>query len=432
MTESNKKSGFTEEQLEQFADNFRRGKIALVPKEALVLLGDYYAKLVEKAAQTTATDMSDEDDIGSLSHALCHIYEDGLMSNELCRPIGDILLDKLIEKAEQGHWSHANRSIDGYWQSVKDNPDAWKGLKVVLEKHPNYIFGKKYLAYMNGATPEDEMSVIQRYIETPNMYFVTTNMIDIDGTLIQNGKANDVLISSIIGWRGYDHKDIAVYTGGDPVSQKKVLLKAIAERILEKIPSIKGEFSVDTIISIYSQDNEQNIALREKLFKTISNKAFDFVVLHYKEFKKRKGMEVVNGVEYWAKHISEFLNRLMSKSDNPIKIYPKQAFAQENICLAGTVIDDTQPAAQEIKSLSLAVLTPAEVPNWISDAVYYAMKKIPKERKITAEQAFAMYQQKRKEKIITETEQLKKVDSAEKEATSLSELRNNVEKNTTR
>ncbi|MBR4625129.1 MAG: hypothetical protein IKO56_06310 [Alphaproteobacteria bacterium] len=430
MTESNKKSGFTEEQLEQFADNFRRGKITLVPKEALPVLGDYYTQLVEKAAQTTVTDMSDEDDIGGLSHALCHIYEDGLMSNELCRPIGDVLLDKLIEKAEQGYFSHANRSIDGYWRSVKDSPDAWKGLKAVLEKHPNYVFGQRYLSYMNGATPEDEMKVVQEYIKNPNMYFVTTPMVDIDGTLIQNGKANDDLIESIMNRRSYEN--FAIYTGGDPVAQKELLLKAIAERIAEKIPSIKEEFPIDTIISIYSQDNEQNIALREKLFSTIRNKASYFVIEHYKEFKKRTGTSVIEGVKYWAKNVLEFLSSLMAKSGNQIKIYPKRAFAQENICLAGTVIDDTQPTAQGIKSLTLAVLTPGEFSRRMEDALYDTMEKVPEERKITAEQAFGMYQQKRKTQMIAETEKLNKLEAAvEQESTTLSEVCNNS-KNTTR
>ncbi len=430
MPELNKKFGFTEEQLEQFGDDFRRRKIDLVPKEALAVLGDYYIQLVEKATQTTVTDMSDEDDIGGLSHALCHIYEDGLMSNELCRPIGDVLLDKLIEKAEQGYFSHANRSIDGYWRSVKDSPDAWKGLKAVLEKHPNYVFGQRYLSYMNGATPEDEMKVVQEYIKNPNMYFVTTSMVDIDGTLIQNGKANDDLIESIMNRRSYEN--FAIYTGGDPVAQKEVLVKAIAERIVEKIPSIKEEFPIDTIISIYSQDNEQNIALREKLFSTIRNKAFVFVAEHYKDFKKRTGMSVIEGVKYWAKNVLKFLSSLMAKSGNQIKIYPKRAFAQENICLAGTVIDDTQPTAQGIKSLTLAVLTPGEFSRRMEDALDDTMEKVPEERKITAEQAFGMYQQKRKTQMIAETEKLNKLEAAvEQESTTLSEVCNNS-KNTTR
>lgn len=429
MTESNKKFGFTEEQLEQFEDDFRRGNIAQVPKEALAVLGDYYVQLVEKAVQVTENSMphdSHDDNIVFVGHRLCHIYEDGLMSNELCHPVGNVLLDKLIEKAEQGYFSHANRSIDGYWRSVKDNKDAQKGLKTILEKHPNYAFGQKYLSYMNGASPEDEMAMIQSYIENPDMYFVTTIMVDIDGTLIQNGKANDILIDSILNQTYEEH---AIYTGGDPINQKKALLKAISERILEKNPLIKEEFSVDTIVNIYSQDNEQNIALREKLSHTIKAKIRDWF---FKQQEPYKFIAMRRGMENWAKNILEFLNRLTAKGGNQIKIYPKQAFAQENICLANTVVDDTQPAAQGIKSLTLAVLNPHEFTRRMEDVVDESLSNVPEERKITAEQAFAMYQQKCKENMIAGAKQVDMLSITEQKATAFSDSCKTDVKKTTR
>jgi len=424
MTELNKKFGFTEEQLEQFADDFRRGEIAQVPKEVLAILGDYYVQLVEKAVYATENVREHGNDISSVSHALCHIYEDGLMANELYRPIGDILLDKLIEKAEQGYYSHANRSIDGYWRSVKDNKDVQKGLKTILEKHPNYAFGQKYLSYMNGASPEDERVVIQSYIENPNMYFVTTSMVDIDGTLIRNGKANDNLIDSIIG-----RKNIAIYTGGDPVSQKKVLVKAIAEKILEKFPLIKEDFSVDTIVNIYSQDNEQNIALREKLSRTLRDKIWG--LFFNQEPGNKVDAHMIDDMANRAKRILEFLNRLTATGGDQIKIYPKQAFAQENICLAGTVIDDTQPAAQGIKSLYSACLTPGESPFWVKE-IRDVERGISTEREITAEQAFAMYQQKCKENMIAGAKQVDTLSATEKKATAFSDSCKTDVKKTTR
>jgi len=426
MTESNKKFGFTEEQLEQFEDDFRRGNIAQVPKEALAVLGDYYVQLVEKAVQATEKGMSHEDDIASVSHPLCHIYEDGLMANELYRPIGNVLLDKLIEKAEQGYYSHANRSIDGYWRSVKDNKDAQKGLKMILEKHPNYAFGQKYLSYMNGASPEDERAVIQSYIENPNMYFVTTPMVDIDGTLIKNGKANDNLIDSIMV---YDYEDIAIYTGGAPVSQKKVLVKAIAEKILEKFPLIKEDFSVDTIVNIYSQDNEQNIALRGELSRTLRNKIWG--LFFNQEPGNKVDAHMIDDMANRAKRILEFLNRLTATGGDQIKIYPKQAFSQENICLADTVIDDTQPAAQGIKSLYSACPTPGESPFWVKET-RGVERGISKEREITAEQAFAMYQQKCKENMIAGAKQVDTLSATEKKATAFSDSCKTGVKKTTR
>ena len=333
-------------------------------------MGDYYIQLIEQAVKVTDAKLADNGGIDSLTHGLCHTYEGGYMSNELARPVGDILLDKLIEKAEQGYFSHANRAIDGYWQSVKNNPDAWQGLKAVLEKHPNYVFGQKYLGYMKGNAPEDAKVLAQRYLENPNMLFVTTTMVDIDGTLIQNGKADENLIQLLIGLED-SIGSVAIYTGGNPASQKRVLATAIVEKLLDKFRLIKEDFSADAILDIYSQDNEKNSALRDKLLKIIYRNILALLIAKFniqteEEWRaclSQNAMTIYNTKEQ-AKRVLEFLDRLMSKGDNQIKIYPKQAFIQDNICLAGVVVDDTQPAAQGIKSLTLAVLTPQESTLW--------------------------------------------------------------------
>lgn len=428
MTESNKNLGFTDAELKQLAYNFQHGDLAQISKEGFAALGDYYIQLVEKS--TKANDCGLE--IGSLTHGLCHMYEDGGMSNELARPVGNILLDKLIEKAEQGYFSHANRSIDGYWQSVKNNPDAWQGLKAVLEKHPNYVFGQKYLGYMKGKAPEDAKVLAQRYLKAPDMLFVTTNMVDIDGTLIQKGKANCALIRSLMSIERC-FGDVAIYTGGNPVIQKRILAKAIAEQILDKYCFVKEDFSVKDIFNMYLQDNEQNMALRDDLLEKMYGSLYSFFITKFniqteQEWKKfaYSNLDLVNKMFYEAKYILEFLNRLMSKGDKQIKIYPKKAFTQDNICLAGTVIDDTQPAAQGIKSLTLAVLEPRESSFWKTDASYTANDlNIPQERKITAEQAFAMYQQKHKEDVVDDV-LLDKLIDAEETATSVKELQEKI------
>ena len=370
MTESNKNLGFTDEELKEFEYKFRIGKLEYIPKEGLAVLGDYYIQLIEQAVKVTDAKLADNGGIDSLTHGLCHTYEGGYMSNELARPVGDILLDKLIEKAEQGYFSHANRAIDGYWQSVKNNPDAWQGLKAVLEKHPNYVFGQKYLGYMKGNAPEDAKVLAQRYLENPNMLFVTTTMVDIDGTLIQNGKADENLIQLLIGLED-SIGSVAIYTGGNPASQKRVLATAIVEKLLDKFRLIKEDFSADAILDIYSQDNEKNSALRDKLLKIIYRNILALLIAKFniqteEEWRaclSQNAMTIYNTKEQ-AKRVLEFLDRLMSKGDNQIKIYPKQAFIQDNICLAGVVVDDTQPAAQGIKSLTLAVLTPQESTLW--------------------------------------------------------------------
>ena len=436
MTESNTNFGFTKKELNEFEYNFSVGHLEQIPKKALAILGDYLVQLVEESIKIT-DDMRVNRSIDSLTHSLCHIYEDGRMANELARPIGDILLDKLIEKAEQGYFSHANRAIAGYWKSVQNNPDAWQGLKAVLEKHPHYVFGQKYLGYMQGKTPETAEVLAQRYLETPDMRFVTTTMVDIDGTLVQNGKANELLIRTLItleDWIG----GFAIYTGGHPVSQKKVLATAIAETLLDKFRLLKKDFTVDAIVGMYSQDNDQNRAMRDKLSKTIYRNILALLIAKFDIQTEQAWNEFLNDynnqamigeMRTQATNILEFLNRLMSTGDKQIKIYPKQAFTQDNICLGGAVIDDTQPDAQGIKSLTEAVLNPMESPFWRTDTVYNSGKNldvVPPERKVTAEQVFAMYQQKHKEAVVDDLV-TGKMNAAEKMASSFQALRENFD-----
>lgn len=434
MAEINKNIKFTEEELEKFANDFEHEKFEYIPKSVLEILGDYYVQLVEKSVQTT-NEMSYNGGIDSLTHGLCHMYEKGLMANELARPVGDILLDKLIEKAEQGYFSHANRSIDGYWQSVKNNPEAWKGLKAVLEKHPNYAFGQKYLGYMNGAVPETANVLAQRYLANPNMLFVTTTMVDVDGTLIQNGKANDLLIRELTGAFENIEQDFAIFTGGNPIAQKNVLVKAVAEKIVDKFALVKKEFSLDSIINMYSKDNEHNKALRENLLKIVYRDILVSLIIKYNIQTEQKWNEfikdpnnqyMINDKYTNAKCIVEFMGRLMTKGDNQIKIYPKQAFVQDNICLCGAVIDDIQPQAQGIKSLTSAVLNPLESSFWATDTVYTGGKQlnIPNERKVTAEQVFAMYKQKNN---VVDDDLIDKLIAAEESVTSFKELREKID-----
>jgi len=296
-------------------------------------------------------DKADFEQLGDVTHAMCHAYEHGTMSNSACQKAGDIVLDKMIEKAEQSFYSHANRSIDGYWKSVKDNPELWDGLKSVLEKHPNYPFGQKYLGYMNGQTPEDES-----YVDNPNMLFVNTTMVDVDGTLLQNGNLNTNLIKSLAT------SDYTIYTGGNPEKQREILFKTAITGMMDLTPSLKEKYSVEDVVQAYTTENENSKLMRGYIFRET----------------KLSGNDE-------ASILRSFIGKL-SKT----MIIPKEAFVQDNICLAGKVFDDTQPQAQEIKSICPAILHPHEfIEGWGVD--------IPPERQISAEQAFEMWQQKQQQ-----------------------------------
>lgn len=399
-----------ENKLEAWERRFSDGHISGIPEEAMELLGRTLINSIESVMQN-GDKIIDNDRLVGITHALCHIYENGDMAYKSCRIAGDLILDKLIEKAEQGFMSYANRSIDGYWQSIKDNPEAWKDLKAVLEKHPNYEFGQKYLGYMNGEEPEDSETLREKYLHDPSMLFVTTMLMDIDGTLIQDGRINDLLIEKFEDYENYHGKKkstddktmsrIAVYTGGNPESQKQVLLKAAAERILELSPSLQGVYTIDAIIEMYSKNDQQNMTLREDLVQKIEGdqkRAYKAKLEAAQSDEEKQQIEwnearLLGDKIKFGKKLLIFIKRLESKEEDKIEIYPKQAFMRDNICLAGIVIDDTQPQAQEMKSLSMAVLNPGESSLFPKAHRFIGGEKldVPEERKITAEQVFEMY-----------------------------------------
>lgn len=311
------------------------------------LLTDGDLKLV-----LNAIDKASIADLGDATHRMCHVYENGKMAEPEWRAAGDAILNKLIEKAEQGLYAHTNRSIDGYWKSVKEKPDAWNGFRDVLTKHSDYAFAQKYLGYMDGQKPEDEEILKKSYLEDPNMLFVTTTMVDIDGTLLKNGKLDTHLIEALSRF------DYTIFTGGNPEKQKDILMKAAASEMLEQVPALKEKYTVNDIISAYvSGDKEM-----------------------------RNDISRITRKDDKASICRTFIRKL---TDN-IDILPKQAFTQDNVCLSGRVIDDTQPEVQGIKSLNSSVSHPHE-----DMSVYLSLSgNVPENQKITAKQFFEIYQQK--------------------------------------
>ncbi|MBE6468019.1 MAG: hypothetical protein E7004_05460 [Alphaproteobacteria bacterium] len=287
---------------------------------------EYYQKLFEHRPE----DMSVEDvykaiefldygkhgDIDHCVHTLCHCYEHGFMEDKDNRVKGNIVLDKIARLCEEGQeFNNDSRCFAGYWQSVQWYPEAAKDFRKVLEKHPHVSLCRKYLGYMNGEKEKDLNETRKEYIQNPNMLYVDTTMVDIDGTLLlDNGNLNISLLKKL------KEQDYAIYTGGEPEKQRKILLKACENA------------------EISHRNNEETSVL-----------------------------------------ISDF----KSKLSNGCPIYSKEAFTEENICLAGKVYDDTIPEKQGIKSLTS-----------YGDPDYTLWQQVPADRKISAAQVVTYHETK--------------------------------------
>ena len=127
-------------------------------------------------------------------------------------------------------------------------------------------------------------------------------------------------------------QDYAIYTGGEPEKQRKILLQACENT------------------EITHRNNEETSVL-----------------------------------------ISDF----KSKLSNGCPIYSKEAFTEENICLARQVYDDTVPEKQGIKSLTS-----------YGDPNYTLWQQVPADRKISAAQVVTYH-----EKRIVAAKHLAKVKS---------------------
>ena len=304
------------------------GNMQVSAQDAKVAYGEYYQRLFESYIEK----MSEKDVYKAIKyidsytpgqtdhamHTMCHCFENGFMKDKDNRTKGNIILDKVARMYDQGRaTSNCGRCFEGYWETAKNNPDAKEDFKSVLEKYQHIPVCREYLGYVNGDKEKDLNELRTEYLKNPEMLFVDTIMVDIDGTLLKaDGKLNLSLICEL------KNRDYAIYTGGDPERQRKILLEAcnISEKSLQE----------DT-----------------GAFKAIN---------HFKT-------QLLEGKQ----------------------IYSKNAFTQENICLAKGVYDDTLPEHQGIKSLIS-----------YGQTEYQELNKIPAERKITAEQVFEIYLQKEK------------------------------------
>ncbi len=325
------------------------GNMQVNAQDAKVAYGEYYQRLFESYIEK----MSEKDVYKAIKyidsytpgqtdhamHTMCHCFEDGFMKDKDNRTKGNIILDKVARMYDQGRaTSNCGRCFEGYWKTAKNNPDAKEDFKSVLEKYPHIPVCREYLGYVNGDKEKDLNELRTEYLKNPEMLFVDTIMVDIDGTLLKaDGKLNLSLIYEL------ENRDYAIYTGGDPERQRKILLEAcdISEKSLQE----------DT-----------------NAFEAIN---------HFKT-------QLLEGKQ----------------------IYSKNAFTQENICLAKGVYDDTLPEHQGIKSLISYGLTK-----------YQELDKIPAERKISAEKVLEIYQQ--KERNFVKSQELK-VTLAQKNKTKAS------------
>ncbi len=265
--------------------------------------------------------------INHATHSMCHGFEKGYMKEAKYREVGNILLDAMLTHNDRGISAHAERSLVGYWNSIKDKPEVWNDFKTVLEKHPQNPLCVEYLGYLNGEKQEDLKVRREKYKENPNMKYVEDVMVDIDGTLIQEGKLNVPLVT--VMYNSDLDVNCVIYTGGEPERQRQVLLNAV-----------------------------------EQYEKTLSEGDENHDVYRFKE----------------------------ALQSGLLKIYPKDAFMQSDICLARGAYDDIVPENQGIKSLiSYGRL------DW------EAFTKLPKEQLIGADEVFEKYQQKQQKEQLAST-----------------------------
>ena len=142
----------------------------------------------------------------------CSIFESSMMSEPSNRPAGDILI-----KGTRNFT--ANRCISGYIQSVP-NADGLQSLEKILED----LHEKWYLEHIQKLKTEDQHTTRKKYLKDPNMRFITTNILDIDGTLLQSDMnlLNEELIKTIVE---HKHDDMAICTRGEPRSQYDLILR---------------------------------------------------------------------------------------------------------------------------------------------------------------------------------------------------------------
>lgn len=259
----------------------------------------------------------------------CSLFENNQMRIPQNREAGDILLQPLLE-----HNSFMrDRCISAYIISVRDDKEALLRLEDVIRESSS---ADKYLNYISNLKEKSTIETRKGYLENKDMRFITTNIIDIDGTL--------------------DYGRELCKTEGRSGGRQ--------------------QFNQHLIGMIVEHPDD------------------DFAICTRRIFTPRDRLNVCNNLirncqefledEPNNKSVAKFMQLLQS---GKIKAYSKRDLMNnEHICLAGSITDDEMPEILGIQSLSDATVSVYKSRATLDDALQPLWNAVPADRKVTLQQ----------------------------------------------
>lgn len=284
---------------------------------------EYMSTVLASEVTNKIKDMSQMDLSMDDINLYCSLFEDGRMSIPQNREAGNILLQPLLG---QNFGFMKDRCIGAYITSICRDEEALLELKDIIKKD---LLSERYLKYIDSLKEKSILETRKGYLKNENMHFITTNIIDIDGTLdygiAADGKHkfNQHLIDMIVE---HPEDDFAICT----------------RRILDRRDRMQVCSELIGICQEILKDEPAN-----------------------------KGVE-------------KFMQLIQS---GKLKAYSKNDLMNNNqICMAGSITDDEIPQILGIRSLSDATVSKYHSNAVIDDSLWPLWKEIPIDRKITMQQ----------------------------------------------
>ncbi|MBR1373265.1 hypothetical protein IJ556_02300, partial [bacterium] len=250
----------------------------------------------------------------------CSLFEGEQMSEPENREAGKILLKPLHE---EGFDFVRDRCFGGYIQNIRDDKNALLDIEGMLQEDIHY------LEYITRLKETSAVEIRKGYLEDENMRFITTNIIDIDGTL--------------------DY--------GREISGKPKLNQNIIHMIVEHP---EDDFAICTRRIFTSKERMETC---ETLIKSCNT-----FLEHEPE-----NMDVLKFIELLK--------------NGKLKAYSKRDLMNnEHVCLAGSITDDEMPEILGIQSLTDASVSVYRSDGVIDEALMPLWKAIPAERKMTLQE----------------------------------------------
>lgn len=294
------------------------------PKEFMPV--DVAQKVADKMQNMSASHINlDMDNI----NLYCSLFENGQMRIPQNRKAGNILLQPLL----QYNGFMRDRCIAAYIISVRDDKEALSQLEDVILGSSS---ADKYLHHIANLKEKSTIATRKGYLENKDMRFITTNIIDIDGTL--------------------DY-------GREPCKTK-------------------------------GHSGGRQLFNRHLIDMIVEHPDDDFAICTRRIFTPRDRLNVCNNLirncqefledEPDNKGIAKFMQLLQS---GKLKAYSKvDLMNNEYICLAGSITDDEMPEVLGIQSLSDATVSVYKSRAPLDDALQPLWNAVPADRKVTLQQ----------------------------------------------